>query len=277
MNIKRRKSNRSATFVIVVVCLIVGVGVWHYLSNLQPKVPQQTTVEQKTNEPEKPRVVTVRLPNATEFPALKEDYSKDSSLWRVVGKKYPLNDAHYVPEGLTLATVASRTDKSQLERSMRGDIMPEIEKLFNAAKAEGYDLMIGSGYRSYEQQNIYFSNYSRLYGKAEAETFSAHPGESEHQTGLSMDIAYVDRHCYIDQCFADTPAGKWLADNAYKYGFILRYPKNKQTDFIFEPWHYRYVGTDLAGALYSSGLTLDEAKPYLDTALAQLKQANLLK
>ncbi len=276
MNIKRRKSNHIVIFVIAATCLIAGAGNWYYL-NSQPKAPQQQFTKETSEEPEKPKTVTVKLPNATEFPALKEDYSKDSSIWRVVGKKYPLNNAHYVPEGLTLATVASRTDKSQLERSMRGDIMPEIEKLFNAAKAAGYDLMIGSGYRSYEQQNIYFSNYSRLYGKAEAETFSAHPGESEHQTGLSMDIAYVDRHCYIDQCFADTPAGKWLAENAYKYGFILRYPKGEQTDFIFEPWHYRYVGTDLAGALHSSGLTLDEAKPYLDTALVKLQQTDQLK
>ncbi|MGB2787533.1 MAG: M15 family metallopeptidase [Candidatus Saccharimonadaceae bacterium] len=276
MNIKRRKSYRVVALVIVTTCLIVGAGAWYYL-NSQPKTTQQPVAKKTTEEPEKPKAVTIKLPNTAEIPALKQDYAKDSSLWRVVGKKYPLDDAHYVPEGLTLATVASRTDKSQLERSMRSDIMPEIEKLFNAAKAEGYDLMIGSCYRSYEQQNIYFSNYSRLYCQAEAETFSAHPGESEHQTGLSMDIAYVDRHCYIDQCFADTPAGKWLAENAFKYGFILRYPKGEQTDFIFEPWHYRYVGVDLAGALHSSGLTLDEAKPYLDAALVELHLPNSIK
>ena len=145
--------------------------------------------------------------------------------------------------------------------------------MLSDAKALGSDLMIGSGFRSYDLQNVYYSNYVRLYSQAEADKFSAKPGQSEHQTGLVVDLAYTDMDCYLASCFADTPAGVWLTQNAHKYGFILRYPEGKEsiTGFQFEPWHFRYVGKDLARAIKESGLTLDEAKPYLDKALTELK------
>ena len=80
-----------------------------------------------------------------------------------------------------------------------------------------------------------------------------------------MDLSTRDMKCYLEECFGDTPAGKWLATHAHVYGFILRYPKDKNgiTDFIYEPWHFRFVGKNLATALYESGLTLDEAWPYM--------------
>lgn len=151
--------------------------------------------------------------------------------------------------------------------------MDEIEQLFSDAKDQGLDLMIGSGFRSYALQNTYYSNYVRLYSQQEADKFSAKPGQSEHQTGLVVDLAYANMDCYLARCFADTPAGIWLAQNAHEYGFVLRYPEGKEsvTGFQFEPWHFRYVGKDLALAIKESGLTLDEAKPYLDRALAELK------
>ena len=90
--------------------------------------------------------------------------------------------------------------------------------------------------------------------QAEADTFSARPGTSEHQTGLAMDVGW------IDDSYGDTPSGKWLAANCYKYGFIIRYPKNKEsiTGYKYEPWHIRYLGTDIAKDVYDSGLCLEE-------------------
>ena len=130
--------------------------------------------------------------------------------------------------------------------------------LKRAAAAEGYDISLLSGYRSYETQKNLYNNYVATYGQAEADTFSARPGTSEHQTGLAMDVGW------IDDAYGDTPSGIWLAENCYKFGFIIRYPKNKEniTGYKYEPWHIRYLGTDIAKDVYESGLCLEE---YLGT------------
>ena len=244
----------------------------------QGTVPSQTSTQQLP-VPEKPKGVAVNLPKAVPVPALKEDYDSDSSVWRVVSKEYPYNDSHYIPPNLELATVNSRADKSRDERSLRADIMPAVEKLFAAMKTEGYDMMIGSGYRSYDLQNLYYTNYVKVYGQASADTFSARPGTSEHQSGLTFDIAYTSKECYITECFADTAAGQWLKAHSYEYGFIIRYPEGKTdvTKYMYEPWHLRYVGVELAKALYDSGLTLDEARPYLQEALKQLRDTKAIE
>ncbi len=128
------------------------------------------------------------------------------------------------------------------------------QQLKNDAASAGYDMPLLSGYRSYETQDRLYNNYVATYGQAEADTFSAKPGTSEHQTGLAMDVGQ------IEDWYGDTAAGKWLAQNCYKYGFIIRYPKGKEsiTGYKYEPWHIRYLGVDIATQVYNSGLTLEE-------------------
>ena len=219
----------------------------------------------------------VTLPGAKPFAALKEDYTKPSSLWMLVNKTRSM-PVEYVPAPLIIPSVATRTDKSAEERSVRADIEPAIKALFTAAKADNHELMIGSAYRSANLQKKYFDHYSQVAGEVSANRYSAHPGESEHQSGLAIDITSASLYCYLEECFADTSDGQWLANNAYKYGFTLRYPKGKEdvTGYEFEPWHYRYVGTELATALHENGLTLDQAWPYLEAALAKLRTANAI-
>ncbi len=127
-------------------------------------------------------------------------------------------------------------------------------ELSKDAEAAGFDIQLLSGYRSYETQERLYNNYVAVYGQAEADTFSARPGTSEHQTGLAMDVGW------IDDTYGDTPSGIWLAQNCYKYGFIIRYPKDKEsiTGYKYEPWHIRYLGKDIAEAVYNSGLCLEE-------------------
>lgn len=127
-------------------------------------------------------------------------------------------------------------------------------ELREAAAVAGYDIQLLSGYRSYETQKGLYERYVATYGQAEADTFSARPGTSEHQTGLAMDVGW------IDDAYADTPSGKWLAANCYKYGFIIRYPKSKEaiTGYKYEPWHIRYLGKDIAKDVFDSGLCLEE-------------------
>lgn len=275
MNIHHRSKK---IVVAATVVAIVGILGWIVLTPRQTTAPSTPPTSQQVTNSVPPADVMVSLPGATPIVALKEDYTSDTSLWRVVSKDYPLNNPHYTPT-VSLATVATRSDKPLEERSLRTDIMPAVESLFAAAKNQGYDLMIGSGYRSYEQQTIYYNSYVAKNGQEVADTFSARPGRSEHQTGLTFDISYVDRTCYLDTCFGETAAGKWLAAHAAEYGFILRYPKDKisVTKYTYEPWHFRYIGKDLARALGQSGLALDEAKPYLDSALTELKQRGQVK
>ena len=144
----------------------------------------------------------------------------------------------------------------------------------NAAAAEGVDLMLCSGYRSVEYQQSLFDAEKQKWldkGNSEEEAYNqaktvvAVPGYSEHNSGLAADIV-TPKHQNLDEAFGKTDAAKWLFEHAPEYGFILRYPENKQaiTGIIYEPWHYRYVGVENAKAITASGLCLEE---YLDENL----------
>ena len=131
------------------------------------------------------------------------------------------------------------------------EVRNAAEKMFSEGISGMY---IGSGFRSYSTQNTLYNNYVARDGKAAADTYSARPGHSEHQTGLAFDICVPGYAC-ISSGFNNTPPANWLANNAHKYGFILRYPQNKtnETGYIYESWHFRYVGEDLANKLYNNG------------------------
>ena len=124
------------------------------------------------------------------------------------------------------------------------------------AKKEGATLIVTSGYRTYEEQKILFTNYSKK-GETYAEGISAHAGYSEHQLGLALDI--VGLNINMSE-FENSLEFSWLKENAYKYGFILRYHKDKTdiTGYNYESWHYRYVGVDVAKVIYESDITFDE-------------------
>lgn len=153
-----------------------------------------------------------------------------------------------------------------------GDILPECASAFSKMKADaaaqGLNIYNQSGFRSYSLQNDLYTRYSNRDGKEAADRYSARPGHSEHQTGLAIDLND------ITSAFANTAEGIWVAENSWRYGFILRYPKGKevQTGYMYEPWHIRYVGVDVATKIYESGLCLEEyygiTSVYSDTAPA---------
>ena len=120
----------------------------------------------------------------------------------------------------------------------------------------GLNIYASSGYRSYGDQNYIYNNYVSWDGQANADTYSARAGHSEHQTGLAIDVNTVD------DSFDGTNESDWLKENCYRYGFIIRYPKGKDTitGYKYEPWHIRYVGKDLASKLYNNGdwITMEE-------------------
>jgi D-alanyl-D-alanine carboxypeptidase len=224
-------------------------------------------IEAKKKEP-----VYITLPGADNIRAVVDDYTNPDSLWAIVNKTHSI-PVTYIPKSIKMPDVAINTAKSNDEMSVRADIVTPVEKMFAAAKKDGYSLMIGSGYRSAALQKLYFDSLAASVGITAANQAIAYPGQSEHQTGLAIDISDVSRNCYLDNCFSATDDGQWLAKNSHKYGFILRYPEGKEsiTEYQYESWHFRYVGVDLATALYQSGLTLDEAWPYLQKAQSTLK------
>ena len=129
-----------------------------------------------------------------------------------------------------------------------------LEDMFDGAKKDGLKLFVCSGYRTYEYQKSLYNRYVERDGMEKADTYSARPGHSEHQTGLAFDLNSVDDD------FEGTPEAMWIAEHAHEYGFIVRYPKGKQeiTGYKYEPWHVRYLGVEKATAVYNSGLCLEE-------------------
>ena len=133
----------------------------------------------------------------------------------------------------------------------------QFEKLAKDASIEGYNIIAVSAYRSYDYQEKLYNNYVLLKGKYMADVASARSGHSEHQTGLAVDVSDIT----LDyDNFEKTKEFTWMKNNAYKYGFILRYPKAKFhiTGFKYEPWHYRYVGNVVAQIIHSKNITLEE-------------------
>jgi D-alanyl-D-alanine carboxypeptidase len=182
------------------------------------------------------------------------------SIWWVVDKHRPLPPG-YEPSDLTIPNIPVRPTKTSLvERRVSQKIIPDLEAMVAAAAHDGARLQLASGYRSYALQVSMYKQNIKRFGQTEADNVSAKPGTSEHQTGFALDIGAMSRECEVQACFAGTPEGKWLAEHAYEYGFIIRYPEGKRaaTGYDFEPWHLRYVGRDLAAELHLTGQTPEE-------------------
>lgn len=148
------------------------------------------------------------------------------------------------------------------ERTMDGAIYEIFKEMWNAAKDADATLIVISGYRSYESQDKLYESYLSSDGRLNADRYSARPGHSEHQLGLALDIV---THGYgLVEEFDETNEFAWLIANAHKYGFILRYPKDKEhiTGYVYEPWHFRYVGTEIANYIHQNNITFDEYYAY---------------
>lgn len=183
------------------------------------------------------------------------------SQYAIINKKHPLPE-DYEPSDLVVPNVAATKDGLQL----RKDAADALEIMFNAAEEEGIILKLGSGYRSYSTQNRIFNNYVARDGEDAANRYSARPGQSEHQTGLAVDLSDASTANFLKNVFKNTEEGIWLKENSYKYGFVLRFLEDKEdiTGYIYEPWHFRYLGTTEALKVYESGLTLEEFYNYMD-------------
>jgi zinc D-Ala-D-Ala carboxypeptidase len=184
-----------------------------------------------------------------------------NSIWIIANKRRPLQPADYVPSDLVVPDVELRLGSQSEEMKLRAQTAAALEEMFAAAQKDRLRLMVSSAFRSADYQSGLYDRYVKEQGQAVADTQSARPGHSEHQTGLAVDVEPESRECEIEVCFADLPEGKWVAQNAYKYGFVVRYIKGKDhiTGYTYEPWHLRYVGKSLATELKQKNYpTLEE-------------------
>lgn len=161
----------------------------------------------------------------------------------------------YVPTDLHSIPAYMNPSYSML---LRKEALEHLTDLWHAADAEEVTLGIRSAYRSYSTQKGLFQDYASRHGEEKANRFSARAGQSEHQLGTTVDFGGTGVD--FQAAYAQTSQGEWLAANAYKYGFAMSYPQNKEhiTGYIFEPWHYRYIGVDAAREWKDSGKTLKE-------------------
>ena len=223
----------------------------------------QSSVESKINSESQPHY-TYKVDIAPYLPYIEPDRSGDkNNYWLVlVNKTSPLPES-FIPNDLVVSpNIKPGTVNSQLDKTAS----KALEALLKEAAANGFKkITMSSGYRSYSTQKWWFNYYkdkyrARFNTEQELEeyvnSFSQRAGHSEHQTGLAADIYDTAENSLFD----DTPAALWLAENAHKFGFILRYPKGKQhiTGIIHESWHFRYVGRSVATIIYENNWTLEE-------------------
>ena len=177
--------------------------------------------------------------------------SEEFSIDMLINKHRNLNK-DFVPENLS--KIDSKYASEDGMKASRLAINAFIE-MSKAAKKDDMDIVINSAYRSYEDQEKISNTYLELYGQGYVDKYVAKPGFSEHQTGLCFDIGSRN-----SKVFAESNEYKWMLENAYKYGFILRFPKKYEliTGFRSEPWHYRYVGKNIAKVIHDEDITLEE-------------------
>lgn len=223
---------------------------------------ETTTAETTSSEEETTTAAAVETTTAEAAPAGGEAPAENTIKTTAPSPE----DADYAPApakhdiaGITYIQGALIANKTY---SLPADFAPGLDptcenqfyKMTNDASKQGLYIYFASGFRSYEYQSQIYNNYVARDGQAVADTYSARPGHSEHQSGLAIDVNQVDN------TFDNTAEAKWLADHCHEYGFILRYPQGKEdiTGYQYESWHVRYVGTDLSYAIRNSGLTMEE-------------------
>ncbi len=201
---------------------------------------------------------------AQDFPIANFNKTQNSvndpnSIWVIVNKGREL-PGNYVPPDLVVPNVPLRLDSADPEMQLRKTAADALAQMFAGAKAQNIDLMLLSGYRSFTEQTGIYNNFVGVQGQQNTDATSAKPGHSEHQLGLAADVEPTSRNCEAEPCFASTPEGQWIAANAYKYGFIIRYQSGKEnlTGYAYESWHVRYVGIPLAAQIHKTGQTLEQ-------------------
>lgn len=251
--------NRRNTYLLIPLAMILLLACGYAVSQHQTVTPKAVTASSVHQPDVQPKVSPAPTPPVFSKTSLSTD--DPASIWVVVNKHRPLQPKDYVPSDLVTPAIPLRSGTGSSEMQLRKAAASALETMNAAASKDGLHLMLASGYRSYNLQVSVYSSEVRNNGQAIADSESARPGFSEHQTGLAADLEPASRQCEVADCFGTTPEGLWLVKNASVYGFIKRYTPDKVaiTGYRAEAWHYRYVGVPLAQEMQKKGVqTLEE-------------------
>lgn len=249
-------------FLSLLLLLILASGITGYriiAGKQKGKAEKETWTYEKYYEPEMTNSQSERYIQQGQS-LRKLSVETDASNYRVlVNREYPM-DEDFMPSGLVIPNVdfVYYGDKEILHMEVYA--AAALETMFAAAEKKDIILKAVSGYRSYEsQKKIYEGNVDEK-GQESTDLVSAEPGTSEHQTGLAIDVTGYFTGSMLEENFADSKEGQWLAKHCYEYGYIIRYPEDKTeiTGYSYEPWHIRYVGKELASYLHEKDWTLEE-------------------
>ena len=197
----------------------------------------------------------------------------DDNILLLVNKTHPLGSKYWPDDLVTISRTVDGVGNADTKK-MRKVAADAIEKMMADALAQGIDIRVRTGFRSYDYQTNLFNSYAQKNGEAEANTYSARAGESEHQTGYACDLGGKSEGYALSYKFGETAEGKWVYEHCSEYGFILRFIDGKTVDgvrqpgeitgYVYEPWHIRYVGVDAAKEIYERGICLEEYLGILD-------------
>ncbi|MGI6752005.1 MAG: M15 family metallopeptidase [Anaerovoracaceae bacterium] len=232
---------------------IIGLNDGSVVVKPVPDEPKKAKRVKKADKADDAKVVEAEAEEQIAYRAAKE-----RGFLILVNKQNPL-PPYFKPDDL-MAVDHFAEDREKICSYLRAEVRDHFEIMVGDAREQGYELLMTSGFRSYNYQQVLWDNYVQSEGETAAARYSAKPGESEHQTGLAADVTSPGINFKLEDSFGGTPEGRWLQKNAHKYGFILRYPKGKEsiTGYVYEPWHIRYVGKDVAGEIYEKDITLEE-------------------
>lgn len=180
----------------------------------------------------------------------------DGNLLVLVNKEYTVARGYYPTDMVDIDGSLSTNQKLKVKR----EAYDAYKAMLADAQAEGLNFCICSAYRSYELQESLYYNSLSTNGKEYTDKMFAYPGRSEHHTGYAIDVTSASMNWGLSQDYADYPDGAWIAENCAEYGFIIRYPKGEEdiTGYMYEPWHIRYVGVDIAREITEAGITFEE-------------------
>ncbi|MBQ6354721.1 MAG: M15 family metallopeptidase [Lachnospiraceae bacterium] len=253
---RRRVMRNRIIFGAIVLLILLGIifSIRGSAKHHQAKVKAKQEAQQKksTDPAEEARKKAVKAAKKRENP-LTED---TGDILMIVNKEYGLSE-EYKPNDLTKVEHCDFSVGSDECHQLKKEPAEAIEEMFAAAREDGYEIIMRTGYRSYGYQAALYESYKEQDGEEAADKYSARPGSSEHQSGLCCDVGIEGKDL---NAFEGTDEAKWIADNYWKYGFVVRYPQDKEdiTGYMYEAWHIRYVGKEAAKYMHEKNLTLEE-------------------
>ena len=263
MRARRRRAHRNRTRLIYVCAVLIvctalflqfgGCGKKGKSDSGKAKSAAAGEAKKKKKDPaEAAREKAMKT--AAERPELIS--GDDGDILMIVNKNYGLTK-DYVPTDLTKLTDCDFSIGSEETKQLKKEAADALEEMFAAAREDGYEILMRTGYRSYEYQEMLYNSYVATDGQEAADKYSGRPGYSEHQSGLCCDLGLEGLDL---NNFTGTDAAKWVEEHSWEYGFVVRYPEGKEdiTEYIYESWHVRYVGREAAKYMHEHDMVLEE-------------------